>query len=226
MGFKDPLGQVVREGDQQWHVVGVVKDYIIHSPYHSMEPMFISGAKGWFNVIHVRLNSQNPTEKNIALLKDIIKKYNPQYDVNYRFADEEYAKKFSDEKRTGLLASLFTVLTIVISCLGLFGLSSYMAENRIKEIGVRKVLGASVGSIATLLSKDFLKPVLTAIVIATPIAWWAMSRWLANFSYRVDLEWWVFALAGLLAVGIALATVSIQAIRAAMSNPAASLRSD
>jgi ABC-type antimicrobial peptide transport system permease subunit len=226
MGFKEPLGQVIKDMGQDWHVVGVVKDFIINSPYHPLEPMFIAGAKGWFNVIHIKLNGKNPTDKNIASLKSIFKKYNPGYEVNYRFADEEYARKFSDEKRTSTLASLFALLTIVISCLGLFGLSTYMAENRIKEIGVRKVLGASVGNITVLLSKDFLKLVLVSFVIALPVAYWAMHTWLQNFPYRVTIQWWVFALAGLSAVIIALFTVSFQAIKAAIVNPVKSLRTE
>jgi len=226
MGFKEPLGQIIKDMGQDWHVVGVIKDFIINSPYHPMEPMFIAGAKGWFNVIHIKLNGKNATEKNIASLKTIFKKYNPEYEVNYRFADEEYARKFSDEKRTGTLATLFALLTIIISCLGLFGLSSYMAENRIKEIGVRKVLGASVTNITTLLSKDFLRLVLVSFVIAAPVAYWAMYTWLQNFPYRTTIHWWVFVLAGLAAIFIALITVSFQAIKAGMSNPVKSLRTE
>lgn len=226
MGFKEPLGQIIKDNGQDWHVVGVIKDFIINSPYHPLEPMFIAGAKGWFNVIHIKLNGKNPAEKNIASLKNIFKKYNPSYEVNYRFADEEYAKKFNDEKRTGTLASLFALLTIIISCLGLFGLSSYMAENRIKEIGVRKVLGASITSITALLSKDFLKLVWLSFAIAGPVSYWAMHSWLKNFPYRVNIHWWVFVIAGLAAVFIALVTVSFQAIKAAITNPVKSLRTE
>jgi len=226
MGFKEPLGQIIKDMGQDWHVVGVVKDFIINSPYQPLEPMFIAGAKGWFNVIHIKLNGKNPTEKNIAALKSIFKKYNPEYDINYRFADEEYGKKFSDEKRTGTLATLFAMLTIIISCLGLFGLSSYMAENRIKEIGVRKVLGASVKNIATLLSRDFLKLVLISFIIAAPVGYWAMHSWLQNFPYRVSIQWLVIAFSGLSAVIIALFTVSFQAITASIANPVKSLRTE
>ncbi|MGC4035911.1 MAG: ABC transporter permease [Chitinophagaceae bacterium] len=226
IGFKNPIGQIVKNNGQDWHVVGVIKDFILASPYHPTDPMFISGAKGWFNVIHFRLNPNNPMEKNVASLKNVLKKYNPDYEPNYRFVDEEYARKFDDEKRTGTLASLFAMLTILISCLGLFGLSSYMAENRIKEIGVRKVLGASVTSITTLLSKDFLKPVMIAFIIASPLAYLLMYKWLQSYPYRVDIHWWVFALAGVAAVLIALITVSYQAIKAAMSNPVKSLRTE
>lgn len=226
MGFKEPLGQIIKDNGQDWHVVGVIKDFIINSPYHPLEPMFIAGAKGWFNVIHIKMNGNNSTEKNITSLKSIFKKYNPAYEVNYRFADREYEQKFNDEKRTGTLATLFALLSIIISCLGLFGLSSYMAENRIKEIGVRKVLGASVSSITALLSKDFLKLVLLAFVIATPVAYWAMHTWLKNFPYRVSIHWWVFAVAGMAAIFIALITISFQAIKAAIANPVKSLRTE
>jgi ABC-type antimicrobial peptide transport system permease subunit len=226
MGFKNPIGQVVKDNGTDWHVVGVIKDFILNSPYHPMEPMFIAGAKAWFNVIHIKLNDKNTTEQNVASLKKIFKKYNPQYELNYRFVDEEYARKFDDQKRTATLASLFAFLTIVISCLGLFGLSSYMAENRVKEIGVRKVLGASVSNITLLLSKDFLKLVLISFVIASPLAYWAMYSWLQPFPYRVAIHWWVFALAGLSAVLIALFTISFQAIKAAIANPIKSLRTE
>lgn len=226
MGFHHPLGEVIRDMGQEWHVVGVVKDFILNSPYQPMEPMFIAGAKGWFNVIHIKLNDQQPMQSNIDQLKSIFRKYNPGYELNYRFVDEEYTRKFEDEKRIGRLGSWFTLLTILISCLGLFGLSTYMAENRIKEIGVRKVLGASVSSITALLSKEFVKLVLISLIIASPIAYWAMSRWLMEFPYRTPLYWWVFVLAGLSAMVIALLTVSFQAIRAARRNPVKSLRTD
>ncbi|MCY7359295.1 MAG: ABC transporter permease, partial [Rudanella sp.] len=145
---------------------------------------------------------------------------------NYSFLDDDFDRMYRSEQRVGTIALIFALLAILISCLGLFGLAAFMAEQRTKEIGVRKVLGASVVSIVTLLSKDFLKLVLIAIVIASPIAWWAMHRWLQDFAYKIDIEWWVFALAGLLAVGIALLTVSFQSIKAALMNPVKSLRSE
>ncbi|HMH33956.1 MAG TPA: FtsX-like permease family protein, partial [Puia sp.] len=226
MGFKDPIGQTVRDIGQEWHIVGVIKDFILNSPFKPTEPIFIAGAKGWFNVIHMKLNDKNPTEKNIATIGKIFKQYNPGYEMNYHFADSEYEKKFNDEKRTATLASLFALLTISISCLGLFGLSSYMAENRTKEIGVRKVMGASVAEIARLLSKDFLMLVLMAFVIAAPLGYWAMHSWLQSYPYRISIEWWVFAIAGAGALLIALFTVSFQAIKAGMSNPVKALRNE
>jgi ABC-type antimicrobial peptide transport system permease subunit len=226
MHFKKPVGQIVHADDKDWTVVGVVKDFIYASPYEKIDPLAIMGPKSWFNTIHFKLNSANSTEKDLQLAENVFKKYNPQYPFDYHFVDEEYAKKFGEEKRTGTLAALFAGLTIFISCLGLFGLATYMAENRIKEIGVRKVLGASVTSITTLLSKDFLKLVIISFLIAAPIAWWAMNSWLQSYTYRISIQWWVFALAGILSVIIAILTVSYQAIKAAIANPVKSLRSE
>jgi putative ABC transport system permease protein len=226
MNFKEPIGQLIEDIGIKWHVVGVIKDFILQSPYHPLKPMVIEGARGWFNVMHIKLNPAKSTEANLKIAEGIFKKYNPEYPFEYKFIDEEYARKFDDEKRTGILTALFAGLTIFISCLGLFGLAAYMAQNRIKEIGVRKVLGASVTSITTLLSKDFLKLVIIALLIASPIAGFTMYKWLQNYPYRVNLEWWVFALAGMSAISIAILTVSFQAIKAAMSNPVKNLRTE
>jgi putative ABC transport system permease protein len=164
--------------------------------------------------------------KNLKKAEAIFNKYNPDYPFEYKFVDEAYAKKFDNERRQGILAALFAGLTIFISCLGLFGLATYMAENRIKEIGVRKVLGASVTSITTLLSKDFVKLVIISFLIAAPLSYWSMYKWLQNYEYRVSIHWWVFALACLLSVTIATLTVSYQTIKAALLNPVESLRKD
>jgi ABC-type antimicrobial peptide transport system permease subunit len=188
--------------------------------------MVIEGTKGWFSVMHIKLNADLQTAQSLKKAEAIFKKYNPEYPFEYQFIDQEYAQKFEDEERTGTLAALFTGLTIFISCLGLFGLATYIAENRIKEIGVRKVLGASVASLTTLLSKDFLKLVLISFVIAAGIAWYAMTGWLEQYPYRVSIQWWVFALSGIIAILITLLTVSYQAIRAALMNPVKSLRTE
>jgi ABC-type antimicrobial peptide transport system permease subunit len=166
------------------------------------------------------------TEKNMRIMEKIFKQYNPNYPFEYHFADTDYALKFEDGQRIATLTGLFSTLTIFISCLGLFGLAAYMTSKRVKEIGVRKVLGASVLRITTLLTKEFLALVVLAIVIATPIAWYTMSIWLNDFSYRVDLQWWIFALAGAAAILLSLMTVSYQAIRAAIANPVKSLRTE
>lgn len=226
MKFKDPIGKIVKDNDIDWHIVGVIKDFILTDPYQPTRPMLIYGAKSWFYVMMIRLNEANATGKNLKTAEAIFRKYNPEYPFEYQFVDEEYARKFEDEKRIATLAGLFAGLTIFISCLGLFGLAIYMAESRVKEVGVRKVLGASVAGLAALLSKDFLKLVLIAFVLASPVAWWAMHAWLSNYPYRVPIQWWVFVVAGLLSMMIALATVSYQAIRAALTNPVKSLRTE
>jgi len=226
MHFKSPIGQIIRDDTTHYHVVGVIKDFILQSPYEPVKPMVIQGgAAAFFNCIQIRLNNHHSTEANLKRAEAIFKKYNPEYPFEYHFVDEEYSKKFDDEKRTGALAGLFAGLTIFISCLGLFGLATYMAENRVKEIGVRKVLGASVAGITALLSRDFLQLVMVSFLLAAPLAWWGMYTWLRNYPYRVEIQWWVFALAGILSAAIAVLTVSWQAIRAAMANPSKSLRS-
>ncbi len=229
MKFKNPIGQEVSDLGVKWHIVGVIKDFILTDPYESTRPILICGAKPGFmqfNVVQIKLNGKNNTADNLKKAETIFRKYNPQYPFEIKFVDEEYARKFDNEQRQGTLAALFAGLTIFISCLGLFGLATYMAENRIKEIGVRKVLGASVTEITTLLSKDFLALVVISLVIATPIAYWAMSKWLMTYSYRVSINWWVFALAGVLSIVIALLTVSYQSIKAAVANPIRSLRTE
>lgn len=227
MRLKNPIGQVIREGGgRTWHVVGVLKDFIFESPFQKIEKLMVNGPAAWFNIIHFKLNPAHSVTENLKLAENVFKKYNPEYPFDYKFADEAYATKFDNQKRTGRLAALFAGLTIFISCLGLFGLAAYMAQNRIKEIGVRRVLGASVNNITTLLSKDFLKLVIIALLIASPLAWWAMNAWLKNFEYRVGIEWWVFAAAGFVSILIALLTVGYQAVRAAVSNPVKNLRTE
>lgn len=226
MGFKDPIGQIIKDNGRDWHVVGVIKDFVLRSPFENTEPMVIEGPKGWFNVIHIKLNTQQSNAENLKVAEAIFKKHNYQFPFEYQFIDEEYAKKFNDVQRVSKLISLFTGLIIFISCLGLFGLATYMAENRIKEIGVRKVLGASVFSITALLSKDFLKLIIISIVIASPIAYFVVKKWLESISYHVPVQLWVFMAAGLLSIAIAFITVSYQAIKAATANPVRSLRSE
>jgi putative ABC transport system permease protein len=154
------------------------------------------------------------------------KAYSPNQPIRYTFLDEEFANMYADISRTGKIFTSFAVLAIIIACLGLFALSAFMAEQRSKEIGIRKILGANVRSITTLLSLDFLKLVMVAILIASPIAWLAMHKWLQDFAYRVTISWWMFVLAGLGAILIALITVSFQSIKAALANPVKSLRSE
>ena len=226
MKFKDPIGQIIFDDPINWHIVGVIKDFILESPYDQTRPILFKGPKYGRNVMNIKFNNGHTTSENLARTAKIFNKYNPAYPFEYHFVDEEYARKFSDEQLTATLAALFASLTIFISCLGLFGLATYMAENRIKEVGVRKILGASLTNIAALLSKDFVKLVVLAIIIASPIAWYFMQKWLRGFDYRIQISWYVFALAGLSAILIALITVSFQAVKAAIANPVNSLRSE
>jgi ABC-type antimicrobial peptide transport system permease subunit len=228
MGFKDPIGQIITQpvSKKTWHVVGVVKDYVIGSPYQKIPPVVIEGSASWFSTMHVKFNTSQSTSESLSKAEQIFKKYNPAYPFDYQFVDLEYAKKFAKEQRTKTMAGVFATLAIFISCLGLFGLSAYIAESRVKEIGVRKVLGASVLDITRLLSIDFVKLVIVSIIIATPIAWYGMNKWLEDYSYRINVGWGIFIVAGLLAILIALITVSFQSIKTAVANPIKSLRTE
>jgi putative ABC transport system permease protein len=177
------------------------------------------------NWLSVGLTGGN-IQAGVQQVESLWKKYFPNRPFDYQFLDERFDRLYTREQTQQTLFTVFAGIAILISCLGLFGLAMFMAEQRKKEIGVRKVLGASVGSIVTLLSKDFLKLVFIAILIASPIAWYAMSQWLNDFAYKIDLQWWVFLLAGAVAVLVAFLTVSFQSIKSALMNPITSLRSD
>lgn len=227
MGFENPIGQPIQQVGRDWHIIGVVKDFILSSPFDPIPPMVIMGAGGWFNIMHIKFNASLTTSEALSRTEAIVKRYNPDYPFEYNFVDEAYAQKFEETQRYGTLAGLFTVLTIVISCLGLFALVAYMAEIRTKEIGVRKVLGASVFSITRLLSTEFVFLVLIACVAAFPVAYWFMERFFLHmYAYRAPMGWGIFILSGVGALVLALATVSSQAIRAAIANPVDSLRNE
>jgi putative ABC transport system permease protein len=226
MGFKNPIGQNILDKPVNWHVVGVIKDFILESPYEPIKPFMVKGPKYEGNVVYIRFNSARTIAQNIEETEKIFKQYNPASPFEFHFADKEYAQKFSDELLTETLASLFASLIIFISCLGLFGLTTYMAANRRKEIGIRKVLGASITSITLLLSQDFIKLVAIACLVAFPIAWWIMHDWLQNYEYRITISWWAFLVAGITAIIIALITISFQSIKTAIANPVKSLRTE
>lgn len=226
MNLKDPIGQWVFDDPTKWHIVGVFRDFVLGNPYEPIKPFIIKGPRQYLGVMHIKLNGEHSTAQNLATMEKIFKTYNPSYPFEYHFIDADYAEKFKGEKLTGTLAGLFAGLTILISCLGLLGLAAYMAESRTKEIGIRKVLGASVTRISLLLSSGFIRLVVISIVIAVPISWYVMYKWLQGYSYRVSIEWWWFVMAGLGAVVIALVAVSAQSIRAAVANPVKSLRSE
>jgi len=227
MRLNDPIGKIVTDkGGGNYHIIGVIKDFILESPYDPIAPMLIQGLQSTYPVIHYRLNPALPIAAALAKAEKVFREHNPDYPFEYYFVDEFYNTKFRNEQQEGTLGTLFAGLAIFISCLGLFGLATYMAENRRKEIGIRKVLGASVTGIAALISADFIKLVLIAVVVATPIAWYAMHVWLQGFNYRIAITGWIFVASGTLAVTIALLTVGYQAIKAAIANPVKALRSE
>lgn len=231
MGWKEPVGKRVRyflgkDKTVEAQVVGVVSDFHTYSLQHKIEPMVLRmPAPTDKDNLYVRIQPAKTAEA-LAYIKAVYHKFDPTAEVAFHFLDENFSQQYKAEQKQGQVLLTFTILAILISCLGLFGLAAYAAEVRTKEIGVRKVLGASVASIALLLSKDFVKLVLIAIVIASPLAWYAMNQWLQSFAYKIDIEWWVFAGSGTLAIGIALLTVSFQSVKAALMNPVKSLRTE
>jgi putative ABC transport system permease protein len=231
MGFSRPLGQQIHNLDRDWHVVGVIHDFVTGTPFYPISPVVIKGpiaqsGNYWFGTVTCKLNDRLSINESTEKMTAIFKKYNPDYPFEYHFIDDFYAEKFDSQKKAGSLAAWFAGLSIFISCLGLFGLAAYTAENRIKEVGIRKVLGASILQIASLLSKDFLILILVAFAIAAPIAWWYMNYWLSDYPYRVGITWWIYALAGALTALIAAGTIGIQAVRAAMTRPVDTLRTE
>ncbi|TFF39676.1 ABC transporter permease [Mucilaginibacter psychrotolerans] len=223
---KNPVGMQIKYGDRPLTVVGVYKDFVWGSPYEKTRPMITqyTGKNGV--VIGLRLNPAHSITANIDAITKSLKTVNPFFPPTINFVDSDFELKFQNEKLMATLANLFGGLAIVISCLGLFGLAAYAAEQRVKEIGVRKVLGATVFNLTTLLSKDFLILVAVAIAVATPVSIWGMGKWLQNYETRITLSWWMFAAAALITVIIALTTVSYQAVKAALANPVKSLRSE
>ncbi len=226
IGLKDPIGKIIRWEDKPFTVVGVVEDLLVQSPYKPVSPSMFHVSTEQQNVFIIRVNPAWSAKRALSKIEAVLKKHDPASPFKADFVDEEFAKKFGNEKRIGSLATAFAILAIFISCLGLFGLTSFVAEQRVKEIGIRKVLGASVANIWQLLSKDFIILVVISCFIAIPIAFYYMHGWLQKYDYRTSVSWWVFALAALGALIITLITVSYQAIKAAISNPIKSLRTE
>jgi predicted permease len=226
IGYKDPVGKTLTWDGRTVRIIGVLKDFHYNSLHQMIEPMVLqlNEQRRWGTIL-VRIQPGR-TKEAIGSLEKLCKTINPRFPFTYQFSDEEYAKLYRSETLVSKLSWYFAFLGILISCLGLFGLTAFMAEQRTKEIGIRKVLGAQVNGIVAMLSKDFLKLVIIAIVLATPIAWYCMHRWLQDFEYRADITWWIFVLAAVVVVSIALLTVSLQAIRAALANPIRSLRTE
>lgn len=233
LGFKKPadaLNQFVEFGDKKLPIVGVVADFHEQSFHEKISAAFIANMPDREKHIGVKLATKGQQADDLkATLANIEKAWQEVYPDNkfdFAFLDDSIAKLYEKEQKTAQLVNLATAIAILISCMGLFGLATFTAEQRTKEIGVRKVLGASVVSIVGLLSTDFLKLIIVALLLASPLAWWAMNEWLKGFAYKVDMEWWVFALAGLVAIAITLITISSQSLKAALTNPTQSLRAE
>ncbi|MDO3628070.1 ABC transporter permease [Mucilaginibacter sp. BT774] len=226
LGFKNPIGQTITWiGNGNYKIIGVVKDIVSESAYQPVQQTFYWLRKD-LNNVDIRLSPNTSAHEAIDKIGAIFKKYDPSTPFEYSFADDDYAKKFDTEERVGKLASSFAGLAIFISCLGLFGMASFMAEQRVKEIGVRKVLGASVFNLWRLLSKDFVGLVVISLFIASPLAYYFMHKWLEGYTYRTSMGWWIFGITAAGALLITVLTVSYQSLKAAMANPVRSLRSE
>jgi putative ABC transport system permease protein len=227
MGLKNPVGEIVKWDGYSFRVIGVIRDMVVESPYAPVRPsLFHLATTDAGNIVLAKINPASGAAAAISRIETVFKKYNPAQPFEYQFVDDDYARKFGNEQKIGQLAGSFAILAIFISCLGLFGMASFTAEQRVKEIGVRKVLGASVLSLWGLLSKEFIKLVLIALAIALPLSFYFMRQWLQGYSYHAPLSFWIFAVAAAAAFAITLVTVSYQAIRAALANPVKSLRSE
>ncbi|MEG3659497.1 ABC transporter permease [Arenibacter palladensis] len=232
MGIKDPVGKFLKDDDEEdpgppLKIIGVVEDMITQSPYEPVKQgVYVFDKHGNSSFYNLRLNPNQSASQNMAIIENVFKEHFPSLPFQYDFVDDEYGEKFAAEERIGTLSGIFTALAILISCLGLFGLTSFVAEQRTKEIGVRKVLGATVFNVWNMLSKDFLKLVIISCFIAIPISYYVMNGWLQDYPYHVILEWWIFAFAVIGSLAITILTVSFQAIKAANANPVKSLRTE
>ncbi len=228
MGLKEPVGETIKWHGKEWHVIGVVDDMVMTSPFGTAMPtvFMIDSRQRPYNVLNLRLDPHATTGDAMAKIEAVFKKYSPAAPFDYRFADQEYGLKFAAEERIGKLASVFAALAITISCLGLFGLASFITERRTKEIGIRKVLGATVGQLWQMLSRDFMVLVIISCFIAVPVAWRLMDQWLQAYDYKTVISWQVFLVAIATAVGVTLVTISYQVVKAALADPVNSLRSE
>jgi ABC-type antimicrobial peptide transport system permease subunit len=225
MGFEDPLGEIIKYRGKEYTIIGVTEDMLTQSPYDPSQPTFFI-TDDWVGLIVMRLNATMPVREALAEIESVFKKYNPESPFDFSFVDQDFARKYSSEERIGNLAGLFAILAVFISCLGLFGLASFVAEQRTKEIGIRKVLGATVASLWKMLSKDFVVLTVISCCISIPLTLAFMRNWLMQYQYRTTLSWEVFATAALGAVALTLLTVSFQAVKAALMNPVKSLRTE
>jgi putative ABC transport system permease protein len=212
-------------GKKEYHAVGIVKDFNFSSLRDNVTPVVLVNESDWMSSLDIKMNTAN-LNSMMAQIENKWRSFAPDQHMEYSFMDDEFNTMYNAERRMGQLSITFTTLAIIIACLGLFSLAAYAAEQRIKEIGIRKVLGASVRAITAMLSRDFIKLVIISIIIAAPLAWFAMNKWLQGFAYRQDIQWWVLASAAVAAIAIAFITISFQSIKAALANPVESLRSE
>lgn len=226
LGFPNPIGEVLNWNNKPYTIIGIIKDMVIESPYEPVRASLFHISKDEENLVILKLNPALAPRESLAKIQTVFTRYSPASPFEYKFVDEDYARKFQDEERIGKLASFFAVLAVFISCLGIFGLASFVAEQRTKEIGVRKVMGASVINLWGMLSKDFVILVIISLFIAMPTAYYFMDGWLLKYQYRTGIAWWIFVLAAAGALLITLSTVSYQSIKAALANPVNSLRSE
>jgi len=226
MGLKTPVGDNLKYYGNLYKIIGVINDIIVDSPYGQVKPSVFFVNKGPGSTVLLKINPKMSASQALESIGKVFKQFNPEQPFSYSFVDLDYAKKFGNEQRIGKLAAFFASLAILISCLGLFGMASFMAEQRVKEIGVRKVLGASVFNLWGLLSTDFLGLVAISLLVASPVAWYLMNNWLQNFDYRSTISGWIFVITGLGTVAITLLTVSFQSVKAALANPIKSLKTE
>jgi putative ABC transport system permease protein len=226
IGAENPVGMEIKLWSNTWKVVGVIDDVVMASPFRDVQPGFFLLNPDWAEVITIRLANTNDLNASVSKMENVFKTLNPSYPFEYHFVDEQFEKKFSSINLIGTLASLFAILAIFITCLGLFGLATFTAEQRTKEIGIRKVMGASTISLITLLSKDFTRLVLVGFMLAAPLAWWGLNAYLERYTYRVTISWWIIPAAGLVSLALTLLIVMTQTLKATAINPAESLRSE
>jgi len=225
-GIKNPVGKQMRNGNRTYTIIGIADNVVMESPYKPVDPLMIYYSADYNSINSIRLNKDVSPKKALSAIETIFKKYNPAYPFEYQFVDQEFGKKFIAEELISKLTNIFAGLAIFICCIGLAGLASFTIEKRFREIGIRKVLGASVQQVLALISKEFLKLVLIAFLIAVPFTWWGMNNWLQKYTYHINISIWLFLAVGLIVLLLTLIVVSLNTIRAAVANPVKSLRTE
>ena len=226
MQLKNPIGTQLRYGPNKYTVIGITNNIVMESPFKAVDPMLVYFDPSISNSINIRLKSSVKPQQALSSIETVFKKFNPAYPFDYKFVDEEFGKKFLTENLISRITNIFAGLAIFICCIGLAGLASFTIEKRIREIGIRKVMGATLQQLLLLISRDFLKLVLIAFVIATPLAWWFMNNWLEKYPDRITISIWLFGAVGLLILLLALVVVSLNTMKAAIANPIKSLRTE